>query len=124
MFTFHSDPSHAWLAVSKSMLRTLGIDRQISKYSYQDHAKAYLEEDCDATLFFAAYREKFGMDPPIKESHRDGRSPIRSLATYRCDGDCIRDQIRAEQAGPNNWPRDYGGADDGFTITSDADPGL
>ena len=42
-----ADPSHAWGKVKRSMLERLGVDREISPYSYQRGEFAYLEEDRD-----------------------------------------------------------------------------
>ena len=50
-YDFISDPGHAWLKVNKKELKRLGIDQQISHYSYMNGEYAYLEEDCDAPLF-------------------------------------------------------------------------
>ena len=37
-----ADPSHAWGKVKRSMLERLGVDREISPYSYQRGEFAYL----------------------------------------------------------------------------------
>ena len=52
---WHIDGGHGWLEVNKSLLKKLGIDKSISAYSFQKGSKAYLEEDCDASIFFEAY---------------------------------------------------------------------
>ena len=54
----HSDPGHAWLAVKLSEIKMLGIETQISSYSYVKGKTAYLEEDCDAGKFIQAMRAK------------------------------------------------------------------
>jgi len=46
-----SDPSHAWLKVPLDVLWTLQSGHVYSDYSYRTEEFAYLEEDCDATLF-------------------------------------------------------------------------
>ena len=33
--TMYSDPSHAWAKVKRQVLVNLGIDKQVSEYSYQ-----------------------------------------------------------------------------------------
>ena len=49
-----------------------------------DHA--FLEEDCDATTFYYAYRRKYGF-PPVWRSHvADKPSRIRSYPGYRFFG--------------------------------------
>ena len=34
-FIWHTDPSHAWLEVTRKHLKVLGIHNKVSKYSYQ-----------------------------------------------------------------------------------------
>jgi hypothetical protein len=60
----------------------LGIITQISNYSYMRGATAYLEEDYDASLFFNAYKDKYGTDPKHTYSHTNNRSPIRNYDSY------------------------------------------
>lgn len=47
----HEDPGHAWLEVPLSLLVELGIAGKISSYSYICGTSAYLEEDCDLSVF-------------------------------------------------------------------------
>jgi len=83
VFNFHSDPSHGWLAVKKTLVRELGIVDQISAYSYMQGQSVYLEEDCDAGIFINAFEAKFGFKPAIKElSSRNAGSPIRSMKRF------------------------------------------
>lgn len=77
----HSDPGHSWLAVKLSELRMLGIETEISEYSYVKGKTAYLEEDCDAVRFITAMNSK-GITVNIQEgAHRDP-SPIRYFKRY------------------------------------------
>ena len=62
----HSDPGHAWLAVKLSEIKMLGIQTDISSYSYVKGKTAYLEEDCDAGKFIDAMRAK-GIEVAVKE---------------------------------------------------------
>ena len=57
---FHEDPGHGWLQVPHSLLKSLKIDKKISRYSYRDTHNAYLEEDCDLSTFMAAIGIKAG----------------------------------------------------------------
>lgn len=83
-FTYHTDPGHGWLEVEVSVLEELGIKEKISSYSYmsRDKSKAYLEEDCDAGIFFKAYEAKYGSKPSYTEKHLDN-SFVRNLPTYK-----------------------------------------
>ena len=60
-FKFFSDPGHAWLEVPMADVRKLGLEKQISRYSYRHMIGgtewAYLEEDDDAGKFIRAYGE-------------------------------------------------------------------
>jgi hypothetical protein len=53
-YTFYEDPGHGWLEVPMIELREMRIDHMISPCSYRDGGKAYLEEDCDLSIFLAA----------------------------------------------------------------------
>ena len=52
--TYLTDPSHGWLVVKRSDLITLGIEDQITGFSYEHGAKVYLEEDCDLMTYLRA----------------------------------------------------------------------
>ncbi len=84
-FISYSDAGHGWVAVPVKLLQELGIDKQITSYSYLSHAgtTAYLEEDNDATLFSKAYKEKYGKDFAYEERIHDGSSPIRRYPSYK-----------------------------------------
>jgi hypothetical protein len=79
---YYTDPGHGWFAVKRAELAQLGILGQVSHYSYQRGRTVYLEEDCDATLYFTAHKAA-GTVPPYIEKHTDKRHPIRSYATFR-----------------------------------------
>ena len=77
----HSDPGHAWLAVKLSEIEMLGIQTEISTYSYVKGKTAYLEEDCDAPKFIQAMRAK-GIEVEVKDGACRPRSPIRYFKMY------------------------------------------
>ena len=52
--TYHIDPGHGYVMTTLTLLRELGIENDISQFSYQDGDKVYLEEDCDLTRFTKA----------------------------------------------------------------------
>lgn len=79
---YYTDPGHGWFAVKRAELAVLGILGQVSHYSYQRGRTVYLEEDCDATLYFTAHKAA-GTVPPYIEKHTDKRHPIRSYSTFR-----------------------------------------
>lgn len=54
LYTFITDPGHAWLEVPLSDLKKYDIIKDISTYSYMTQTDAYLEEDCDARKFIIA----------------------------------------------------------------------
>tara|TARA_B100000900_G_scaffold37245_1_gene27965 strand:+ start:2069 stop:2392 length:324 start_codon:yes stop_codon:yes gene_type:complete len=54
------DPGHGWYKVSRKLLRKMNLLSKISSFSYQKNDWVYLEEDCDATIFFDRYKELFG----------------------------------------------------------------
>jgi hypothetical protein len=84
-FTLYSDPAHGWLCVTLADVLDVGlfID-SFSRYSYRDpvgmgsiDCKLYLEEDCDAAKFIAAFVAKHDALPIIADSHCNGESFIR-----------------------------------------------
>lgn len=84
-YTFHADPGHGWLQVTHAEIARLGIDGQISGYSYRDATHAYLEEDCDAPAFTEAKAAR-GEPMTLEYRHTNNDSPIRRKACYRPRG--------------------------------------
>jgi len=78
-FNFHEDNGHGWLEVPIAKLKELGIERDISEYSYMDSAKgvAYLEEDDDMQLFLENCPEAERLNLETVE-----HSFIRDLESY------------------------------------------
>ena len=83
-YTFHSDPGHAWMQVTKQEIVDLGIAHNISTYSYEKCGMVYLEEDCDACKFMAARSKEGNPVKPtqITESHTGTQSIIRNYPKY------------------------------------------
>lgn len=96
--TNHNDPGHSWYAVKRSLVKELGLEKEISPYSYQRGQTVYLEEDSDAGKFFNAYAKKvLGVEPKANgwegwqamkselfeeaSSYKES-SPVRSYASY------------------------------------------
>jgi len=80
-YTFHIDPGHGWLEVPILELSRLGILAEVSHYSYLKDGNAYLEEDCDFSLFAhakAAAAEDFN----VVDKHTNYDSPIRRYARF------------------------------------------
>jgi hypothetical protein len=76
------DAGHEWLAVKQSELVNLDIAHKISSYSYMKGGTVYLEGDCDAAVFFDAYKAKFGHEPKTKQGKVWDRQPCRSFRSY------------------------------------------
>tara|TARA_X000000368_G_scaffold231719_1_gene183025 strand:+ start:479 stop:745 length:267 start_codon:yes stop_codon:yes gene_type:complete len=77
----HSDPGHGWLAVKLSELKMLGIEADITDFSYVKGKTAYLEEDKDASTYIRAMKAK-GIDVVVRQGPPRDRSPIRSFKRY------------------------------------------
>ncbi len=77
---FHNDAGHGWVACKKDLVIALGIASQISPYSYQRGATAYLEEDCDMPLLMQAI-EAQGVIVKLRDKYRD-ESPIRNYQPF------------------------------------------
>lgn len=71
------DAGHGWLSVPILMARKVD---GISEYSYIGNGRAYLEEDCDAPLFFKHY----GIDSSSVKNwrHYDGDAPCKKFARF------------------------------------------
>lgn len=84
-FQFFSDAGHGWMKVKRSQLEELGIEKEISNFSYERGEFVYLEEDRDAAVFCNAYESRFGMTPKFKTSCSN-RSRIRGYGSYNFKG--------------------------------------
>lgn len=75
-FTKHEDPGHGWLEVTEADLKDVGLKiGDISGYSYRKGYRLFLEEDCDASLFFTAFKNKHGEYPRYVIEHTNGDFP-------------------------------------------------
>lgn len=84
-YLFHSDAGHGWLQVEREEIKELGLEQNITAYSFQRGRDVYLEEDYDLAQFFHAYMNKFGYKPTIIEpslSQWVDYSPIRDFEMY------------------------------------------
>lgn len=83
--TIYTDPSHGWAKVHLSELFNLEIHDKISTYSYirsnEKYSYAYLEEDCDLSMYLKALDSK-GIQYKFKTLHTDKSSKIRSYSRY------------------------------------------
>jgi hypothetical protein len=65
--TFISDPGHGWLRVPLTDIAALGIEEDISEYSFIIDRFAYLEEDCDYGRFIGACEAQGIPRPEIRD---------------------------------------------------------
>jgi hypothetical protein len=80
--TFHSDAGHGWLAVKIKHLIELGLQDNITMYSYTKGCTVYLEEDYDMMQFCQAAKQQ-GIEIKIKDSRaKRVYSQIRRYNTY------------------------------------------
>jgi len=80
--TFHADPAHGWLEVPAQDLYFLNIAHKISRYSYTDTMKVYLEEDVDAAIYFSAAK-RHNWTITTTEKHTNHDSFIRNLQSFK-----------------------------------------
>ncbi|MGH2536195.1 MAG: hypothetical protein ACRDHL_02250 [Candidatus Promineifilaceae bacterium] len=69
--TFIFDPGHGWLKVPLVEIATLGIEGQISPYSFIEGQYAFLEEDCDCPRYLEARVAQGIPQPEITEQYVD-----------------------------------------------------
>ena len=79
--TFYSDPSHGWGQIPHHLIDDLGIGSKISGYSYKDLDCAYLEEDCDLSIFMQSAEAK-GWKITFKERNFNHDCAIRNYKRY------------------------------------------
>ena len=91
--TFYSDPGHGWLEVDRDLLVTLGIDEEITPYSYQRGEKVYLEEDCDFSTFARAMQAAGREFKVMTINEPRGDSWVRGLPSY--EPDMVSDEARS-----------------------------
>ena len=87
----YSDSGHGWARVELVELKRLGIANEISACSYMKGKYAYLEEDCDATIYIRSYMKDMNQDSGWRTvdnfidfiCHYSERSSIRNYNNYR-----------------------------------------
>jgi hypothetical protein len=82
-YTFFTDAGHGWLKVPVAELLELGIEKDISGYSYLSGDYAYLEEDCDMAKFIDAHYQR-GLDVRWN-SKVSNWSSVRNYPRYSVD---------------------------------------
>ena len=89
LFKAYIAPEHGWTAVPKRLLVQLNIADKISSYSFisKSGKVAYLEEDSDNTIFYEAYKKKFGKAPKMKAVYINSSSKIKNLNHYKAKSD-------------------------------------
>lgn len=102
-YRFIHDPGHGWLEVPAAELVELAIAHKVSAYSYlsRDGATAYLEEDCDASLFADA-KGWPSLPDTIQLCYEDERVlvvGVRNLQSYRPQAIQVRERNTAVVAG-------------------------
>ena len=80
-FQMISDASHGWLKVPRVELERLGIQGNISGYSYVKGDFVFLEEDSDAGVFIDA-RKAEGNVIKVKEIVRESCRKIRNYSAF------------------------------------------
>jgi len=80
---FYADPAHGWGEVPMSMIKELCIEDQISHYSYMKGDMAYLEEDCDLSVFLRALESRGMGYPKFVEIHTNNDSPVRRYQSFK-----------------------------------------
>jgi len=79
---FIQDPAHGWISVKRSDLKLLGIEDEISPFSYQKGNRVYLEEDRDAGIYLDKAKQA-GWEIALNESFTNRRSWVRYQERYQ-----------------------------------------
>ena len=67
--TFINDPGHGWLKGPLTDIAALGIEAQITPYSFIEEQYAYLEEDLDAPHYLEALTTQGLPQPEITDQY-------------------------------------------------------
>lgn len=67
--TFVNDPGHGWLKVPLTDIAALGIETEITPYSYIEGQFAYLEEDLDAPRYLNTLASQNLPQPEITDQY-------------------------------------------------------
>ena len=78
---YYQDSGHGWVKISLDKLKTLGIDKDISYFSYTRKSYAYLEEDCDLAKLYKACDDR-GIILKLRDHITDRDSKIRNYQSY------------------------------------------
>lgn len=78
---FYQDPGHGWVKIHLDKLKQLGIEKDISYFSYTRKQYAYLEEDCDLSKLIKACEDR-GIVLKFREHNSDRDSKIRNYQSY------------------------------------------
>jgi hypothetical protein len=106
---YYQDSGHGWVKIRLDKLKALGIDKDISYFSYTRGSHAYLEEDCDLSRLYKACEDK-GIVLKLREHHSNRDSKIRNYQSYYYGDprlikavENIREKIREENQTLNLW---------------------
>lgn len=80
--TFINDPGHGWLRVPLTDIAALGIESQITPYSYIEGQFAFLEEDCDAPRYLEALTAQGLPQPEITDQYVERFSRDKDCFTH------------------------------------------
>jgi len=78
---YFTDPGHGWLKVKKADLIDFDIANKVSAFSYMRTDFAYLEEDCDMSLFIDALKQR-GIEYQLIHLPSSGNSRVRSYQRF------------------------------------------
>lgn len=80
----YSDPGHSWFKVPLGRIKELGLIDKFSAWSYLGNGYAFLEEDCDYSIFEQALIAS-NVLPVIVEHRSNKQSKVRGYRSYNPD---------------------------------------
>ena len=80
--TILSDSGHAWGKVKRALLNKLGIESDISHYSYQRGQYTFLECDSDLTLL-CMNLDQHNIRYSFESRHTNKTSKVRGYESYK-----------------------------------------
>jgi hypothetical protein len=90
-FPYIQDSGHGWVRVPRQEIERLGIEKDITTYSYQKGRNVFLEEDCDMQILVDARTAEGKETKFAPYQNKSRQSRIRKYESYRPEGWTAKD---------------------------------
>ena len=112
-FPYIMDSGHGWVRVPRQEIERLGIEKDISTFSYQKGRNVFLEEDCDMQILVDARFAEGKITNFAEYTNKSRLSRIRKYESY-----CPTDMTPAEYAEYRKARTDSSTTEDAEAVSS------